>query len=235
MATNNDYDHDIDDFEISSELRIECAKGDLQNALGIYKEAVENAEEDSSVASSNNKRARRDESDNIEREVEELLRDASQVNLEDAANAERSFEVSEVLEELIDKALYGGRTEKIRDVLFEFFSRQIKEKKWALNKRMPRELRQVEFDELIAKLKIKRRYASSIWRQYQDNRGVKSTIKITETEDDLRKRFSDITNQSNINQQAIERTKKQFDFDNDEARQEIIFHHYYLAPENAGI
>jgi hypothetical protein len=173
MATNNYID--CDDFEISSDLRIECAKGDLHNALGIYKEAVE----DSGASSPNNKRAR-DESD-IEREVEELLRDASPENLEDAANIERSIEVKEVLDELIDKAVYGGRAERIRDVLFNFFSTQIKEKKWALNKRMPRESRQKEFDDLLTKLKIERRYASSIWRQYQDNRGVKSTIKIAET------------------------------------------------------
>jgi len=88
-----------------------------------------------------------------------------------------------VLEELIDKAVYGSGT--------ECFAKQIKEKKWALNKRMPRESRQKEFDELIKKLKIERRYASSIWRQYQDNRGVKSTIKITETEDDLRNGFAE--------------------------------------------
>jgi hypothetical protein len=37
MATNHDYDHaiDCDDFLISSDLHIECAKGDLHNALGI--------------------------------------------------------------------------------------------------------------------------------------------------------------------------------------------------------
>ena len=157
MATNNYID--CDDFEISSDLRIECAKGDLHNALGIYKEAVE----DSGASSPNNKRAR-DESD-IEREVEELLRDASPENLEDAANIERSIEVKEVLDELIDKAVYGGRAERIRDVLFNFFSTQIKEKKWALNKRMPRESRQKEFDDLLTKLKIERRYASSIWRR----------------------------------------------------------------------
>jgi hypothetical protein len=215
MATNNYID--CDDFEISSDLRIECAKGDLHNALGIYKEAVE----DSGASSPNNKRAR-DESD-IEREVEELLRDASPENLEDAANIERSIEVKEVLDELIDKAVYGGRAERIRDVLFNFFSTQIKEKKWALNKRMPRESRQKEFDDLLTKLKIERRYASSIWRQYQDNRGVKSTIKIAETEEDLRNRFSDITNGSNITQQAIEMTENHFDFDEDEAGQEIIF------------
>jgi hypothetical protein len=223
MATNHDYDHaiDCDDFEISSDLHIECAKGDLHNALGIYREAVEDSV--ASSPTSNNKRARRDESSDIEREVEELLRDASPENLEDAANAERSIEVKEVLDELIDKVVYGGRAERIRDVLFNFFSTQIKEKKWALNKRMPRELRQKEFDNLIATLKIERRYASSIWRQYQDNRGVKSTIKIVETEEDLRNKFSRITNRFNIAQQAIEKTENEFDFDEDEAGEEMTF------------
>ncbi len=70
MATNNYID--CDDFEISSDLRIECAKGDLHNALGIYKEAVEDA-----VASSHNNKRARDEISDIEREFEELLRDAS--------------------------------------------------------------------------------------------------------------------------------------------------------------
>jgi hypothetical protein len=34
MATNNDYDHaiDCDDFDICSDLSIECVKGDLHNA-----------------------------------------------------------------------------------------------------------------------------------------------------------------------------------------------------------
>ena len=104
------------DFETSSELRIERAKGDLQNALGTHKEAVED-----SVASSpsNNKKAR-DESaaSDIEREVEELLQEASQANLQDAANAERSTEVKEVLDEFI----CGGCTERIRDVSSSIFS-----------------------------------------------------------------------------------------------------------------
>ena len=221
MATNDDNNNaiDCDDYDLSSELLIEYAKGDLHNALGIYKEAVEDSE---ALSSTSNKRARDGRSD-IEREVEELLQDASESDLKVAAEIERSIEVMEVLEELIDKAVYGSGTGRIRDVLFEFFSKQIKEKKWALNKRMPRESRQKEFDELIKKLKIERRYASSIWRQYQDNRGVKSTIKIMETEDDLRNRFSEKANRINIAQLAIEKTVTQFDFDEDEAGQEIIF------------
>jgi hypothetical protein len=123
IATNDDSDHVFDcDDETSSKLRIECAKGDPHNALGTCEEAVE----DAVASSSADKRAmdKRDESDiqdesDIERKVEELTRDASQENLEDAANAERCAEVSDVLEELIDKALCGGRTERIRDVLFE--------------------------------------------------------------------------------------------------------------------
>jgi hypothetical protein len=49
MATNHDHDHaiDCDDFEISSDLHIECTKGDLHNASGTCEEAVED-----SVASS---------------------------------------------------------------------------------------------------------------------------------------------------------------------------------------
>jgi hypothetical protein len=85
--------------------------------------------------------------------------------LKDAANAERSAEVKEVLKELIDKAACGGRTERIRrDVLFfEFFATQInKEKKWSLNKRMLCELRQKEFDELITKVKIERRHVGRV-------------------------------------------------------------------------
>ena len=51
MATNNDNNHDIDcdDHDLSSELRIECAKGDLRNALGINKQAVEDSEASSCV------------------------------------------------------------------------------------------------------------------------------------------------------------------------------------------
>jgi hypothetical protein len=111
--------------------------------LGTHEEAVED-----SVASvsKSDKRARAESSD-IKREVEELPQDASQANLEDAADAERSM--LEAKEELIDKAIYGCRTERIRNVFFEFFATQIKEKKWALNKRMPRAfLRHEEFDEL---------------------------------------------------------------------------------------
>jgi hypothetical protein len=63
---------------------------------------------------------------------------------------------------------------------------------------------QKKLNELISNLKIERRHASSIWWQHQDNRGVKSTIKIAEREWDLHKGFPDIINQSNnINQQAI--------------------------------
>ena len=71
MATNDDNNNaiDCDDYDLSSELLIECAKGDLHNALGIYKEAVEDSE---ALSSTSNKRARDGRSD-IEREVEELL------------------------------------------------------------------------------------------------------------------------------------------------------------------
>jgi hypothetical protein len=182
--------------------------------------------------SANDCEARGAASEIDEIEIEELLRDASQANLEDAANAERSMEVRDVLdEELIDKALHGGRTEKIRDVLFAFFAAQIKEKNWVLTSRMPREGRQKAFDELIARLKIERMYASRIWRQYQDNRGVKSTIKIAESEDDLFKGFSEITDRSNIAREAIAATEKLFDFDDDDdAWQEIIFKSILNSP-----
>ena len=55
MATNHDYDHaiDCDDFEISSDLHIECAKGDLHNALGTHREAVEDSVLASSPTSNN--------------------------------------------------------------------------------------------------------------------------------------------------------------------------------------
>jgi hypothetical protein len=233
MATNNnDDDFDCDDFEFSSELQVGCAKGDLRNALGIYKEAVASSStERAMLETAANEFDARDESDiDVEKEVEELLRDASHANLAAASNAESSIEVREVLEELIDKALYGGRTEKIRDVLFEFFSAQIKEKKWVLKKRMPCEGRQEQFDKLIKELGIERRYASRIWRQYQDNRGVKSTIKITESEEDLFKGFLEITDSSNIAQQAIEMTEKQFDFDDEEACQERPFNLILNSP-----
>jgi hypothetical protein len=57
MATNHDHDHavDCDDFEISSDLHIECAKGDLHNALGMHEEAVEDSV--ASSPTSDNKRA----------------------------------------------------------------------------------------------------------------------------------------------------------------------------------
>jgi hypothetical protein len=98
MATDDDCDLVFDcDDEMSGELCID-AKGDLHsNALGMHKEAV--------ASSSAHKRAgdERDESDieddesDIEREVEELMRDAPPANLKDAANAERSAEVSDAL------------------------------------------------------------------------------------------------------------------------------------------
>jgi hypothetical protein len=97
MAADDDCDLVFDrDDKTSSKLRIEHAKGDLHNTLRTREEAV--------ACSSAQKRAgdERDESDikdesDIQREVEELT--------QDAANAEKSTEVSDVLQELIDKAL----------------------------------------------------------------------------------------------------------------------------------
>jgi hypothetical protein len=82
--------------------------------------------------------------------------------------------------------------------LYELFDRRIKEKKWSLRQRMPREKKDVEFDTLLKDLSLKRAYGSRMWLHYRKSRGISAALKITESTTSLLSSFSQKTGASTI-------------------------------------
>jgi hypothetical protein len=67
-----------------------------------------------------------------------------------------------------------------KSCLYDLFDRRIKEKKWSLQQRMPREKKDVEFDQLLKELSVKRAYGLRMWLHFRKSKGISAPIKITE-------------------------------------------------------
>jgi hypothetical protein len=76
--------------------------------------------------------------------------------------------------------------------LYDLFDRRIKEKKWSLQQRMPREKKDVEFDQLLKELSVKRAYGSRMWLHFRKSKGISAAIKITEPITSLLLSFTNI-------------------------------------------
>jgi hypothetical protein len=89
--------------------------------------------------------------------------------------------------------------------LYELFERRIKEKKWSLQQRMPREKKDVEFDKLLKDLSVKRAYGSQMWLQYRKSNGISAAVKITESTTSLFQSFTQKTGASTIETQTLKK------------------------------
>jgi hypothetical protein len=85
-----------------------------------------------------------------------------------------------------------------KSCLYELFNCRIKEKKWSLQQCMPREKKDVEFDQLLKDLSVKRKYGSRMWLHFRKSKFIAAAINITESTISLLLLFTQKTAASNI-------------------------------------
>jgi hypothetical protein len=72
---------------------------------------------------------------------------------------------------------------------------------------MPREKKDVEFDQLLKELSVKRAYGSRMWLHFRKSKGISAAIKITEPITSLLLSFTNKTDESNIGIDTISKLK----------------------------
>jgi hypothetical protein len=121
--------------------------------------------------------------------------------------------VTYVVSDLVDKVVQQSQppANERRVQMYDFFSKRLADKSWKSNKRFPKAGSNKELDQLISRLKFKRRTdASALWQDYKSSKGIIGQIKISTSKEDLLKEFKMRSAKSSIVANAIHLTHRYF-------------------------
>jgi hypothetical protein len=100
--------------------------------------------------------------------------------------------VTYVVCDLVDKVVQQIQppTNERRIQMYAFFAKQLADKSWKPNQRLPKAGSNEKLDQLILRLKFKRRAEiSALWREYKRSNGIIGQIKISTSKEALLKDF----------------------------------------------
>jgi hypothetical protein len=124
--------------------------------------------------------------------------------------------VTYVVCDLVDKVVQRSQptAEERRIQIYDFFTKRLADKSWKSNQRFPKAGSNKELDQLITRLKFKRRTdASALWRDYKSSKGIIGQIKISTSKEDLLKDFKMRSAKSSIVEDSISSTHRYFHAD----------------------
>jgi hypothetical protein len=130
--------------------------------------------------------------------------------------------VTYVVCDLVDKVVQQIEppTNERRIQMYDFFKERLADKSWKTNQRFPKAGSNEELDQLIQRLKFKRRTdASALWRDYKSSNGIIGQIKISTSKEALLNDFKMRSARSSIVENSISSTHQyfhaEFDFSGD--------------------
>jgi hypothetical protein len=159
-----------------------------------------------------------DEDDEFaDEEFDKILAEAGDDNqlLRDCAVREAvTYVVCDLVDKVVEKIQPPNNERRIQ--MFDFFARRLADKSWKTNKRFPKVGSNKELDQLILRLKFKRRTdASALWRDYKSSNGIVAQIKISTSKKALLNDFKLRSARSLIVENSTRTTHQYFhaDFD----------------------